>query len=539
MKSEPASRYQLSLQEAATCRLSDVESLQVGTRSVTVALPADYQKNKRKRYPLLLVLDGGDQLGSVIEMSRLMAQTREVRPTIVVGITVSASELIDSGAMAQRVDAVIAACDARYRSERGAAIVFGHAAAGRCLLQWLAAAAVQAQRFIVAGPDSLPAMAKGAGRASAGARRLVLCTSPQGVDGKPLNVVAAEIADACAGLQITRFELDDLDVLVGSLACGLRQLIATGLNYGDEVLAMRRPLMMYAMRALSPLLGRLTAKPPQAVVDDTRYRLHSAKLSRDFEIFVAMPRSAVLDPSRRYPALVVLDANIEFSIVAETASRMAAQAQTEELIVIGIGTPRAEGMVAFGFRRFEELSPPIDGYDYGDDLGRIFRSLFSMRGQDARQRLGRAPDLLAFIVDELLPHLAALPIDTTRMGLLGHSAGGAFVAYALSQPTSPFKHYVAISPGIGISGWWLMKQPPSAAVAGRSAVLSLGSEELLNGFNNVAGIQDTEAYSQRLRAPGNMDVAFRCFDGETHSTIFPRALVYALATLYPEAGAGR
>jgi predicted alpha/beta superfamily hydrolase len=534
MKSEPVLRYQLSLHEAATRRLTDVESLQIGTRSVPVALPASYAKKTRQRYPLLLVLDSGDQLGSVIEMSRLMTQTSEVQASIVVGVAVTASELIDAAEVARRVDEVIAACDARYRSEPGAAIVFGHAAAGHCLLQWLAASLASVRRFIVADPDALPAMSQ----ASVASRQLVLCASANGIDGKSLDVVAAEMSTACAGLSVSAHTLDDADLLVGSLAHGLRQLTATGRQYGDEILAMRKPLMMRTMRLLSPLLGRLTAKPPLAVVDDTRYRLHSTKLSRDFEIFVSMPRSVLLDSTRRYPALVVLDANIEFSIAAETAARMAARGQIEELIVIGIGVPRAEGAVAFGFRRFEELSPPADGYDYGDDLGRIFRSLFSMRGQDARQRLGRAPDLLAFIVNEMLPQLSMLPIATERMGLLGHSAGGTFAAYALSQATSPFKHYFAISPGIGISGSWLMKQPRSAAVAGRSAVLSLGSEELANGFNNIAGIPDTEAYSQRLREPGNMDVAFRCFDGETHSTIFPRALVHALATRYA-AGASR
>jgi predicted alpha/beta superfamily hydrolase len=534
MKPETILRHQLTLHEAATRRLGDVETFKVGERDIHVALPASYNGKKQLRYPVILVLDTGQQLGSVIEMSRLMTQTSEVHPVIVVGVPVFDSELADVACLACEIGDVLEACDQQYRTSPDDAIVFAHGAAGRCVLQWMLESTTPLRRFIVGDP--LPCTTAKAVAASAIARSLVLCAGTQGIGGKSLASIADNLSTVDAKLKVTSRTLDDVDTLVATLDHGLRMLLATGKKYGDEILPMRRPLMMNVLRLFSPLLGRLTAKPPLNVVDDSRYRLHSKRLSRDFEVFVIVPPSAAADSTRRYPALVVLDANIELSVAAETAARMAARGETEELIIIGIGVPRAEGPVAFGYRRFEELSPPADGYDYRDDLGRIFRSLFSLRGQDARTRLGRAPDLLAFIVDEMLPQLSALPIDSARLGLLGHSAGGTFAAYALSQPTSPFQHYFAISPGIGISGSWLMRQPPSAAAVGRSAVLSLGSEELQNGFNNIAGIHDTPAFSQRLREQPGVDVSFRCFDGETHSSIFPRALSYALASRYSVAG---
>src|SRR3546814_20083320 len=114
-----------------------------------------------------------------------------------------------------------------------------------------------------------------------------------------------------------------------------------------------------------------------------------------------------------------------------------------------------------------------------------------MRGDDARQRLGRAPQLLDFIGDELLPELAAsLPIDTGRLGLRGHSAGGTFVGFALATRPELFRHYAAISPGVGVSGSWLMRQSfdtDAIPKEGGAGVVAVGAEEQRNVFNVIVG----------------------------------------------------
>ena len=212
---------------------------------------------------------------------------------------------------------------------------------------------------------------------------------------------------------------------------------------------------------------------------------------------------------------------------------MASAGDIEETVIIGLGTPRAEGAVAFGFRRFEEFAPPVEGYDWNDDLGRVFRSLFYTRAQDARERLGLAPQLHRFIVDELLPKLVSeLPVDAGNLGLLGHSAGGTFTSFVSHQADSPFKRYVCVSPGIAISGNWLMRQQPTPASKNSASMfLSIGGEEKGNRFNIVAGIPDTEAYTLRLRSQ-RVAARYLCLEGETHSSVYPQAVAAALAELY-------
>jgi len=62
--------------------------------------------------------------------------------------------------------------------------------------------------------------------------------------------------------------------------------------------------------------------------------------------------------------------------------------------------------------------------------------------------------------------------------------------------------------------------------------LSLGGEERTNRFNVIAGIPETEAYASRLRARDDARVTFRELDGETHSSVFPRAVAQGLLAVY-------
>ena len=485
MTSEADTRFLIGLREAACLRLPGVESVTLSLPDgspceAVVALPKSYAKRKRQRYPLLVLLDASELLGSAIEMLRLMGDTKEIRECVMVVIDTPSAQLAAPEQLAGVLTAgVFPQCRDRFRLDTSPVYVF-------------------------AG------------------------------DGR-----AAELVQITADAQL-RVLLEEGEGLAG-LVRAMRRVLATGQKYGSAVVPLRQPWLMRTLCALSPLLGRLTATPPIPDMPlDARHRLHARSLDRDYELFVTLPASAQSDRARRYPTLFMLDANIEFSIVAETAARLAATGIIEETIVVGIGMPRSEGESSFAFRRFEEYSPPTDGYAYGDELGRIFRSLFAVRGQDARTRIGTAPALLRFIVDEALPLLQQrFPIDLNALGLLGHSAGGTFVGYALQQVQSPFRHYISISPGIAISGSWLMRQSETAPLSASaiSVHFSLGSEEKRNAFNCIAGIPETRDYAERLRKRDALEVRYDCFEHETHSSVFPHAVERALTRAFARSAA--
>lgn len=514
-------------------------------RELGVALPKSYGKG-RKRYPLLFVLDAVELFGSAVEMSRLMADTSEIRECIVVGLPWLYTDAAEgAGRLAAAVSSeILDWCRSQYRVAEGEVALFGSGAAAAVVLHALLSGVEGIDRYIAAEHDLGRANAvlrrfkDQPVRARAG-RRLSLTVTGR-ASALDWQEYAKALAAAAGGVDVTLRRQTDLST--GSLAApalldGLRCFWSGNKEYGQQIVGMRRPLMHGLMELLSPLFRRLRRAPPTAFDPSNPQLLRCEAMDRNFEVFVSLPASYLAASLRRYPALLVLDANIEFATVAETSARMAAAGEIAETIVIGLGSPRSEGPQEFGFRRFEEFSPPAPaGYAYTDALGRIFRGLFAVRGQDARQRLGMAPEMHRFITAELLPRLQqSLPIDAGDLGILGHSAGGTFVGYALYQKDSPFRRYCAVSPGIGISDSWMLKhtQAGELAARARTVVLTIGSLEKGNHFNRIAGIDRTEEFGSRLQAQApQIDLCCECLNGETHSSIFPRAVALSLKTAY-------
>ncbi|MDP9141221.1 MAG: alpha/beta hydrolase-fold protein, partial [Pseudomonadota bacterium] len=333
-------------------------------------------------------------------------------------------------------------------------------------------------------------------------------------------------------------ELSATALAVPALLHGLRSFWSRDHRYGDDVLPLCKPWMANLLVLLGPLLRPFTRRRDFPAQLRNPQVMRSKVMRRDFEIFVRMPDDVVEGSPRRYPMLVAMDANGGFATTAETVDRLARAGEIDEMIVVGIGTPRAQGELEFGFRRFEELSPPVPaGHRYDDALGSFFRSVFALRGQEAQAQLGQAPGFHAFITGELLPRLLArLPVDAQDISLLGHSAAGTFVGYALAQTQSPFSGYVCLSPGVGIGNDWMLREAPaSLAQHGKlpRIFVAIGAEEQHNPFNLIAGIPRASEYVALLREHGAPATDFHVLDGETHTTIYPRALAQSLLALHP------
>ena len=148
------------------------------------------------------------------------------------------------------------------------------------------------------------------------------------------------------------------------------------------------------------------------------------------DVHIALPPS--YDHSdRTYPVLWVTDASLGFSLVAGLMTSLGLVQEMPELIVIGVGAPGDLDLGEFNLRRTHDFYSRPRWINAGPGGAQMAAVL----SDDILEAGGGADALLSFLVDELRPQLAAEFRFDDDHGLVGFSAGGHFVAYALlSRP---------------------------------------------------------------------------------------------------------
>ncbi len=516
--------YVISTGDSARLRFPLVESHAVhgsdpaGSFSLTVALPLSYPRRRRRSYPLLLLADGTRLLGSAIEMARVLAASGEAGECIVVSHDDPWLATADAAIQATRLEQILQWCRERYRLRDGEVALFAQGRVLACARELLARRSRAVDRWIVAGDQALawPAVGRGRPRA-AWTLGAMPAAAPAGVAVKLLPESTTE------------------GLAVPALSHGIRSFWGSRRAYGDDAMTLSQPPVAWLLRKAAPLIRRLRREPIAGEGAKNRHLLHSRIMQRDFEIFVGLPRGRP-PAGGLYPAVFALDANATWSCTSEIAERMAQAGEIEDVITVGVGVPRAEGEVAFGLRRFEEFSPPAEDAFEGP-LGRFFLSVFAMFGRDARRHFGGAPLFHRFLSEELLPELLrSLPIDPERLCLVGHSAGGTYVAYERAQPGSPFADIGSLSPGVAISSHWMLEPQGGLALVPRAVrlLVTIGGEERDNAFNRLAGIPQAQDYAEALRLRGQAGrIDYACLEGESHTTVLARAYALLLARFHP------
>lgn len=153
--------------------------------------------------------------------------------------------------------------------------------------------------------------------------------------------------------------------------------------------------------------------------------VHSATLNSNRSVFVSLPRDYAWS-TRRYPVLVLLDANdtAQFTAAVANIRFLASRATIPSLIILG---------VANGKDRTNELTPPAR-----DSTAKLFPTA------------GGADAYLRFLTDELIPWADERWRTQPMRVLAGHSLGGLFALHAIAKKPDAFRIVIAMSPSI----WW-------------------------------------------------------------------------------------
>ena len=148
------------------------------------------------------------------------------------------------------------------------------------------------------------------------------------------------------------------------------------------------------------------------------------------EIIVHLPKNYDQNREEGYPVIYMLDAGIKDKMTAELISYYNWAEVMPEAIVVGL----------------KNVSRGVD----------FLPGNYSFE-QEGKQYFGNGTNLLAYVKDELIPFIDEEFKTDGRKVFAGHSWGGQFVTYTLSQSPGLFDAYFITSPSFGPNERWSKK----------------------------------------------------------------------------------
>lgn len=261
---------------------------------------------------------------------------------------------------------------------------------------------------------------------------------------------------------------------------------------------------MYPMRTISTIpltLVFLAVSVFSQITVGESFEINSNVLSEKRTYKVHLPESYRWAKDRRYPVLYVLDGQTQFLHTAVSTEFLARNGEIPEMIVVGIDS-------TVRVRDFTQTDWPemwIGG--------------------------GGAKNFKKFLSSELIPEIDKSFRTNGFRALSGHSAGGQFVLYCLTDEPSLFKAYMALAPSLD----WDNNLPQ------RSLEASFEKTSGLKNFLYVARSDDfgrpLEDYNKlvetlKTKSPKGFRWFERPFPNETHSGMALLAQIDALRRLF-------
>jgi uncharacterized protein len=246
-------------------------------------------------------------------------------------------------------------------------------------------------------------------------------------------------------------------------------------------------------------------------------QLTSGFTQETYDVYISYPNN-YQDSGKKYPVLVVLDAEVNFGAVNYIAQRLTKDNLMPEIFIVGIAYPGETDDDTYYSLRCRDFTPTVD-------------KRFEQAHKNYRSGSGGAENFVSFLSLELFPFLNAnYPIQEEGRSIYGHSFGGLFGFHVLLNHPDLFENYLLLSPSL----WWdqrkLLKSvraDPSVASKGLRLYVSTGALE----GNMVADHLEMVNKLKHLY-PDRIVINSEILDRETHRTIFGRGVTNGLRFFY-------
>lgn len=292
-----------------------------------------------------------------------------------------------------------------------------------------------------------------------------------------------------------------------------------------------------AFIASTAAAAETTPPPPAYTLSGTEVHvLRAENLKRDYELYIALPKSYASAPERRYPVVFVTDAPYAFPLTRAIAARVGGHSDDlPEFILVGLGYANGD-TPEFSRRRDYTPSANKDADLSSDIPGRT-----PVFGESAGYR--------RFVAEQVFPFLQTrYRADMSRKVFAGHSYGALFGAEVLTTEPTLFQGYVLGSPSLWFDHRSLMARQGSwfghAAGAWQADVyLGIGAYEgrAPKGAKDAARyategdmVGDMQRFASALQSRRARQLRLRAevITGEDHLSVAPilitRGLKWAL-----------
>jgi predicted alpha/beta superfamily hydrolase len=271
---------------------------------------------------------------------------------------------------------------------------------------------------------------------------------------------------------------------------------------------MRSSQLIALCLSVSMPLAALASTPEQPTGEPVtighRYQIESKVLSETRSYLVHKP-SGYDFSEQRYPVVILLDGEWNFHHVSATVDQLANVGRAMPMLVVGIENTD----------RQRDFTPPITT-DKPD---------FQRPGA-----VGGASQFLAFIADELIPHLDRTYRTRPTRILIGHSYGGLFAVHALFNRPEVFKAHIVISPSLWWDDQFLAKQADQFVADHKdlqtAVYMTMGHEggTALGGAQKVVG--------SLAGSPWNISARFQHWPEESHGSVVMRSVYEGMKWLH-------
>jgi len=252
----------------------------------------------------------------------------------------------------------------------------------------------------------------------------------------------------------------------------------------------------------------------QVCLDNTEQFSIASKYvaGENYVIQVGLP-SGYSSANKSYPVLYIIDGDVLFGMIRESADWLMYTNNIKGIIVVGISY--GQGRDVWLKKRNRDLIPSID--------------TLSDKGYDATG----INNYLKFIQFELFPVVNKnYRTNPDSSAILGGSYGGFFNSYVLFTQPELFKGYIIDCPALEWNNKMISKLETDYynkhKELNATVFITYGSLETkidTNTVNDLIQMLQTHNYK-------GLNLVTKVFEGETHTSIFPAAIGVQLRTLF-------